>query len=155
MPFPRILESITVGLDTCQIAIFKNNKNESFKDAWFSKISFFQKKGPWKCAISLLNQIVKISLLSQIIRLQVNAPFRDFLTVITNFLGALSQKEDDFSWIINQVLRIFWFQTLRKSRFENKGNFWIKCVCIKTFMSWHPYKKHLHHDMPIRRHSHH
>ena len=28
--FPRILESITVGLDACQIAIFRNNKNESF-----------------------------------------------------------------------------------------------------------------------------
>ena len=27
---PRILESITVGLDVCQIAIFRNNKNESF-----------------------------------------------------------------------------------------------------------------------------
>ena len=25
------------------------------------------------------------------------------------FLGALSQKEDDFSGIINQVLKIFWF----------------------------------------------
>ena len=49
----------------------------------------------------MLNQIVEISLLSQIIRFQVNAPFRDFLTVITNFLGALSQKEDDFSRIIN------------------------------------------------------
>ena len=24
-----------------------------------------------------------------------------------------------------------------------------------TFASWHPYKKHLHHDMPIRRHLHH
>ena len=45
----------------------------------------------------LLNQIMKINLLSQIIRFQVNAPFRDFLIVITNFLGALSQKEDDFS----------------------------------------------------------
>ena len=28
--FPRILESITVGLDACQIAIFRNNENESF-----------------------------------------------------------------------------------------------------------------------------
>ena len=29
-------------------------------------------------------------------------------------------------------------------------------ACTKgTFASWHPYKKHLHHDMPIRRHLHH
>ena len=38
--------------------------------------------------------------------------------------GALSKKrEDDFSRIINQVLKIFWFQALRKPRFENKENF--------------------------------
>ena len=30
MPSPWILKSITVGLDACQIAIFRNNKNESF-----------------------------------------------------------------------------------------------------------------------------
>ena len=120
------------------------------------------------------------------------------------FFGSLNQKEDDFSWIINQVLRIFWFQALRKPRFENKGNFWIDYVCIKafvswythkgaftfivylqeyicitpylqryirimsypqrghlhhgtrgTFASWHPYKKHLHRDIPVRRHLHH
>ena len=28
--FTRILESITVGLDVCQIAIFRDNKNEPF-----------------------------------------------------------------------------------------------------------------------------
>ena len=64
-----------------------------FKMLDFQRIHFSKKKGPWKCAISLLNQIVEISLLSQIIRFQVNAQFRDFLIVITNFLGALSQKE--------------------------------------------------------------
>ena len=57
------------------------------------------------------------------------------------FFGALSKKEDDFSWIINQVLRIFWFQALRKPRFENKGNFWIKCVCIKAFVSWYTHRR--------------
>ena len=65
---------------------------------------------------------------------------RRFLTVITIFLGALSQKWDDFSWIINQVLRIFWFQAFRKPHFENKGNFWINCVCIKEFVSWYTHK---------------
>ena len=105
----------------------------------FQRIHLFQKR-PWKRAISLLDQIVKISLLSQIIIFQVNAPFKDFLIVITNFLGVLSQKEDDFSWIINQVLRIFWFQALWKPRFENKGNFWINCVCIKALVSWYTHK---------------
>ena len=71
----------------------------------------------------LFNQIVKINLLSQIIRFQVDAPFGDFLTVITNFWRALSQEEDDFSGIINQVLKMFWFQALSKPYFENKGDF--------------------------------
>ena len=38
----------------------------------------FPEKRPWKRATSLLNKIVKINLLSQIIRFQVNAPFREF-----------------------------------------------------------------------------
>ena len=40
----------------------------------------------------LLNQIVKISLWGQIIRFQVNVPFKDFLIVITNFFGSLKSK---------------------------------------------------------------
>ena len=94
-----------------------------FKMLDFQRIHFSRKR-PWKHATPLLNQIVKTNLLSQIIKFQVNAPFGDFLIVITKiFLGALSQKEDDFSRIINQVLKIFWFHVLRKPRFENKGNF--------------------------------
>ena len=112
----------------------------------FQRIHFSRKRS-WKRATSLLNQIVKINLLSQITRSQVNASFGDFLTVITNFLWALSQKEDDFSWTINQVLRIFWFQALWKPRFENKRNFWINCVCIKAFASWHAPSGHLHHSL--------
>ena len=51
-----------------------------------------------------------------------------------SFLGALSKKKkDDFLGIINQVLRIFWFQALWKPHFENKRNFWINCVCTKAF----------------------
>ena len=62
-----------------------------FKMLDFQRI-YFSKKRPWKRAIYLLNQIVKISLLSQIIRFQVNAPFEDFLIVITNFFGSLKSK---------------------------------------------------------------
>ena len=111
-----------------------------FKMLDFQKNSFFSEKGLGNMPPLLLNQIVKINLLSQIIRFQVNAPFRDFLTVITNFFRALSKKKDDFSGIINQVLKICWFQALRKPRFENKRNFWINCVCIKTFALWHTHK---------------
>ena len=57
----------------------------------------FPEKSLRKVPPLLLNQIVKINLLSQIIRFQVDASFEDFLIVIINFVGALSQKEDDFS----------------------------------------------------------
>ena len=36
---------------------------------------------------------------------------------------ALSQKENNFSWIINQVLKIFWFQTLRNLDLKTKEIF--------------------------------
>ena len=64
-----------------------------FKILDFQRIRFpKKKKRHWKQATLLLNQIVKISLLSQIIRFQVKAPFRDFLIVTTNFLGSLKSK---------------------------------------------------------------
>ena len=82
-------------------------------------------------------KIVKISFLSHIISFQVNAPLKDFLTVITNFFGSLKSKG---RWLFNKSsVKIFWFQALWKPRFENKRNFWINCVCIKTFASWHTY----------------
>ena len=74
-----------------------------FKMLDFQRIHF-SKKGLGNAPPLLLNQIVKINLLSQIIRFHINAPFEDFLTVII-FLEALSQKKDDFSGIINQVLK--------------------------------------------------
>ena len=133
----------------------------------FQRIHFSRKR-PWKCAsISLLNQIVEISLLSQIIRFQVNAPFRNFLIVITNLFGSLKSKG---RWLFmnNKLsLKIFWFKALWKPHFENKRNFWINCVCTKAFRvmaypqgdigihripnghphSLHPYEEHLHHGM--------
>ena len=72
----------------------------------FQKIHFSRKKDLENVPPFLLNQIVEISLLSQIIRFQVNAQFRDFLIVITNFFGALSQKER-------------WLFMNNKSSFEN------------------------------------
>ena len=62
-------------------------------------------------------------------------------------------------------MRILWFQALWKPHFENKRNFWIKCVCIKAFMSWYTHKKtfafiaylrvHLHHGIPTMGQLHH
>ena len=111
-----------------------------FKMLDFQRIHFSRKR-PWKCALSLLNQIAEISLLSQIVRFQVNAPFEDFLIVITNFSGSLKSKG---RWLFRNnklSLKILWFQALWKPCFENKGNFWINCVCVKAFASWHSYKR--------------
>ena len=57
-----------------------------FKMLDFQRIHFF-KKGFGNVPPLVLNQIVKINLLSQIIRFQINAPSGDFLTVITNYFG--------------------------------------------------------------------
>ena len=76
-----------------------------FKMLDFQRIHF-SKKGLGNVPPLLLNQIVKINLLSQIIKFQVNVPFEDFLTVITNFFGSLRSKR---GWL-------FWNN---KSSFEN------------------------------------
>ena len=67
-------------------------------------------------------------------------PIQRFLTVITHFFESLKSKR---RWLFknNKLnLKIFWFQALRKPRFENKENFWINCVCIKAFVSWYIHK---------------
>ena len=76
---------------------------------------------------------MEISLLSQIIRFQVNAPFGDFLTMITNFFGSLKSKERWFFRNNKLSLKILWFQALWKPCFESKRNFWINCVCTEAF----------------------
>ena len=117
----------------------------------FQRIHLFQKR-PWRRAISLLDQIVEISLLSQIIRFQVNAPFGDFLTVITNFFGSLKSKGRWLFMNNKSSVKIFWFQALWKPRFENKRNFWINCVCTKAFHNMTYIHEHLHHGIPTRGH---
>ena len=102
----------------------------------------FSRKKPWKGAtpFAQLNCENKSFVPNHQILSQ--CPIQRFLTVITNFLRALSKKEYDFSGIINQALRIFWFQALWKPRFENKRNFSINCDCIIwTFTSWHSLKR--------------
>ena len=72
-------------------------------------------------------------------------PIRGFLTVITNFWRALSQKLYDFSGVINQVLKMFGFRRWGSLVLKIKGIFeWIMSA-----------SKHLHHDIPTRGHSHH
>ena len=73
----------------------------------FQRIHFSKKKGFGNVPPLLSNQIVKINLLSQIIRFQINAPFGDFLTVITKFFGSLKSKG---RWLFNNnklSLKIF------------------------------------------------
>ena len=106
----------------------------------FQRIYFFRKR-PWKRATPFAQLNCENKSFKPDHHILSQCPIRRFLTVITNFFGSLkSKKRDDFSGIINQALRIFWFQALRKPRFENKGNVWIKCVCIKASASWHTHK---------------
>ena len=79
--FPSLSQWV---LTPIKLSYSRTKKMNLFKMLDFQRIHFFRKR-PWKCAISSLNQIVEISLLSRIIRFQVNAPFEDFLIVITNF----------------------------------------------------------------------
>ena len=76
--------------------------------------------------------------------------------MITNFWGALSQKQRKMTFreITNQDSKIF-FRRWGSLDFENKGNFWINCVCVKTFASWHTHKRALHHGIPTKRYWHH
>ena len=90
-PSPELLSLSRWILTPVKLSYSGTTKMNLFKMLDFQRI-YFSKKRPWKRAISLLNQIVKISLLSQIIRFQVNAPFRDFLIVITNFFGTLKSR---------------------------------------------------------------
>ena len=90
------------------------------------------------------------------------------------FLGSFKSKGRWLFMNSKLSLKIFWFQALWKPRFKNKGNFWIICVCIKTFASrhthkgaftsWHTYMnicimtylhEHLHHGIPTKGHLHH
>ena len=88
-PNSRVYHCGSWRLSNCHIQRLK--KMNLFKMLDF-QIIHFSKKRPWKCTISLPNQIAEISLLIQIIRFRVNAPFRDFLTVITNFFESLKSK---------------------------------------------------------------
>ena len=77
MSFPNswVYHGRSWHLSSCHIQRLK--KINLFKDTWFSKNLFFLEKC-FKRATLLLNQIVKINLLNQIIRFQVNALFGDF-----------------------------------------------------------------------------
>ena len=129
-----ILEFITGSwrLSNCHIQELK--KINLFKMLDFQR-THFSRKRPLKCATLFAQPNCENKSFEPDHQIPSQYPIQKFLTVITIFLGALSKKEDDFSWIINQVLRIFWFQVLWKPCFENKGNFWINRVCIKAFVS--------------------
>ena len=66
-------------------------------------------------------------------------PYSEISNNDHQFLGALSQKKKmTFREITNQDLKILLFQALRSLDFENKGNFWINCVRVKTFTFAYP-----------------
>ena len=129
----------------------------------------FSKKRPLECATPFVQPNCENKSSEPDHQIPNQYPIRRFLTVITNFLRPLSQKKDNFSGIINQVLKMFWFQALRKSRLKIKEFFeWImsaskqhhdipirghshhKHTPKRTFASWHAPRGHLHHDVPTR-----
>ena len=87
-PKSQVYHNGSWRLSNCHIQRLK--KMNLFKDTWFLKNLFFLEKG-FKRATLLLNQIVKINLLLNQIPSQ--CPIQGFLTMITNFWGALSQKK--------------------------------------------------------------
>ena len=133
----------------------------------FKEFIFFRKR-PWKCATPFAQPNCENKSFEPDHQIPSHCPIRRFLTMITNFFGSLKSKR---RWLFRNnklSLKIFWFQALRKPRFENKGNFWINYVCIKAFASLHAHKRafaslhtykrtlgHSHHDISTRRHLHH
>ena len=120
--FPKFLRPSRWVLTSVKLPYSGTKKMDPFKMLDFQRIHLFQKR-PWKCATFFAQSNCENKSFEPDHQILSQCPIRRFLTVITNFLGALSQKEDDFSGIINQVLKMFWFQALRKPRFENKGIF--------------------------------
>ena len=93
----QFFKSMTVGLDVCQIAIFRHKKMNLFKMLDFQRIHFSRKK-PLKGATPFCSTNCENKSFDPDHQVQSQCPIRRFLTVITNFFwGALSQKEDDFS----------------------------------------------------------
>ena len=130
-------------------------KMNLFKMLDFQRIHFFKKR-PWKCATHFAQPNCENKSFEPDHQIPSHCPIRRFLTMITNFFGSLKSKR---RWLFRNnklSLNIFWFQTLRKPRFQNKRNFWINCVCIKAFVLWYTHKGGICiHCIPTRGHSRH
>ena len=95
------------------------------------QIICFSRKRPWKRATSLLNQICENKFFESDHQISSKCLIRRFLTVITNFLGALSKKKKMTFWeIASQDLKIFLFQTLRMPWFWKQREFLNK-LCLR------------------------
>ena len=116
-----------------------------FKMLDFQRIHFSRKKALETCHLFAQPNCKNKSLESDQ-QISSQCPIRKFLTVITNFLRALSQKKDDFSGN-------------NKSRFKNifvssaKEALILKTKGILNKLCLRP--KHLHHGIPTRGHLHH
>ena len=98
-------------LTLVKLSYLETKKMNPSKMLDFQRIHFSRKR-PWKCAISLLNQICENKSFEPDHQISSKCLIRRFLTVITNFSGALSQKKRKnkkmtFREIINQDLKIF------------------------------------------------
>ena len=122
---PRVYHGGSWHLSNCHIQ--RLEKMNLFKMLYFQRVHFSRKRF-WKRATLFAQPNCENKSFEPDHRIPSQYPIQRFLIVIINFLRALSQKEDDFSRIINQVLKIFWFQALRKPHFENK--FFFNKLCL-------------------------
>ena len=101
--FPRILESITMGLDACQIAIFR--KKWIFLKMLDFQIIHFSRKRPWKCATPFCSTKLWIFWVRS--SDSKSMPHSKISNSDHQFFGSLESKKNDFSGLINKVLKMF------------------------------------------------
>ena len=116
----RVYHGRSWRLSNCHIQRLK--KMNLFKILNFQKIHFFRKR-PWKCATPFVQPNCENKSFGPDHQILNQCPIRRFLTMITNFLGSLSQKEDDFLGIINWVWNYFGFRHWESLVLKIKGIF--------------------------------
>ena len=113
----------------------ETRKMNLFKMLDFQIICFFQKKGLKTC-----HSFCSTKLWKQISWARSSdsksMPHSEISNSDHQFFGSLKSKR---GWPFgnNKPNLENIFQALRRTHFENKENFWINCLCVKAFMSWH------------------
>ena len=133
---PRLYHGGSWRLSNCHI---REQQKWIFLRCLIFKEFIFLKKRPWKCAISFAQLNCGNKSFEPDHQILSQCPIRRFLTVISNFLGALSKKKKMiFREIINQNSKIFLFQALRRPWFWKQREFLNKLrlrqnICIVAY----------------------